>query len=178
MAMAYRTFLRLGIASLLLTTTVAATAQQPDVKASPPAAEAAAPTPTWSSRCSAEGRAAALDCVVSQRLFVKNTGRLIGSVSVSLPGATGKPIMVIQTPVGLFLPAGVSIDIDGGNQQQFELETCDGNGCYVRQQVSGSLLAGMVKGQTLNISFQNLNKRQIKLPLSLVGFTAAYNKIK
>ena len=178
MAMAYRICLRFGIASLLLATIVAAKAQQPDVTASPPAARATAPTPTWSSRCSAEGRAATLDCIVSQRLFVKNTGQRIGSVTIRMPGDRENPVMVIQIPTGLLLPAGVSIDIDGKDQQQLELETCDGNSCYVRQPVSDSLLASMVRGQTLNISFQNLNKQKIKLPLSLVGFTAAYNKIK
>lgn len=173
--MTYRTSLRLGLASLLLTASVAAKAQQPDVKASPPAANS---PPAWSSQCSAVGRSATLDCTVAQRLVVTNTGQLIGSVTIRMPGDTKDPMMMIQTPIGLFLPAGVSIDVDEKNQQRLELQTCDVNGCYAGSPVSDDLLASMLEGQTFNMKFQDLNKQQINLQLSLVGFKTAYDRIK
>jgi invasion protein IalB len=163
---------------LLLTAAVAAKAQQPDVKTSTPAAEAADSAPTWSSQCSAAGRSETLDCTVAQRLFVEETGQLIGSLTIRMPGATRDPIMMIQIPLGLFLPAGVSIDVDGKNRQRFELQTCDANGCYVGSPVPDDLLAGMLTGQRLNIEFQNLNERRISLQVPLTGFKAAYDKIK
>jgi len=178
MVMTYRTGLRLGLASLLLTATVAAKAQQPDAEASPPAAGAADSQPTWSSQCNAEGRSETLDCAVVHRLFITNTGQLIGSVTIRMPGDTREPVMMIQTPIGLFLPAGVSIDVDEKNPQRFELQTCDGNGCYAGSPVSDDLLASMRKGQKFNIKFQGLKKQEIKLQLSLAGFAAAFDKIK
>ncbi len=178
MVMTYRTGLRLGLASLLLTATVAAKAQQPDAEASPPAAGAADSQPTWSSHCNAEGRSETLDCAVVHRLFITNTGQLIGSVTIRMPGDTKEPVMMIQTPIGLFLPAGVSIDVDEKNPQRFELQTCDGNGCYAGSPVSDDLLASMRKGQKFNIKFQGLKKQEIKLQLSLAGFAAAFDKIK
>jgi invasion protein IalB len=177
-AMTYRTGLRLVLASFLLAATVAAKAQQPDVKASPPAAGAADSQPTWSSQCSAEGRSETLDCAVVHRLFITNTGQLIGSVTIRMPGDTKEPVMMIQTPLGLFLPAGVSIDVDEKKPQRLELQTCDENGCYAGSPVSDDLLAKMRRGQKFNIGFQNLNKQQINLQLSLVGFGAAFDKIK
>lgn len=36
----------------------------------------------------------------------------------------------------------------------------------------------MSKGQKLNIRFQNLNKQSITVPVSLVGFTSAYQNIR
>jgi invasion protein IalB len=178
MAMTYRTGLRLGLASLLLTATVAAKAQQPDAEASPPGAGAADSQPAWSSQCNAEGRSETLDCAVVHRLFITNTGQLIGSVTIRMPGDTKEPVMMIQTPIGLFLPAGVSIDVDEKNPQRLELQTCDGNGCYAGSPVSDDFLASMLKGQKFNIKFQDLNKQEIRLQLSLVGFAAAFDKIR
>jgi invasion protein IalB len=178
MVMTYRTGLRLGLASLLLTATVAAKAQQPDAEASPPGAGAADSPPAWSSQCNAEGRSETLDCAVTHRLFITNTGQLIGSVTIRMPGDTKEPVMMIQTPIGLFLPAGVSIDVDEKKPQRLELQTCDGNGCYAGSPVSDDFLASMLKGQKFNIKFQGLKEQEIKLQLSLVGFAAAFDKIK
>ena len=176
--MTYRTALGLGLASLLLTATVTAKEQKPDAKQSSEANGAAGSVPTWSSQCSAVGRSEKLDCTVVQRLFVKDTGQLIGSVTVRVPADAKEPMMMIQTPVGLFLPAGVSIDVDDKNQQQLELQTCDANGCYAGSTVSDDLLKSMLKGKQFNIKFQSLKKKQIDLRVSLAGFAAAYDRIK
>jgi invasion protein IalB len=53
-----------------------------------------------------------------------------------------------------------------------------GDGCYAGAPLSDALLAAMFKGKTLNVTFQNLNKEPIKLPMSLTGFSATYGKIK
>lgn len=86
--------------------------------------------------------------------------------------------MMIQAPLGLFLPAGISIDVDGADPQRFELQTCDAGGCYAGSPLADEFLARMSKGQTLNVNFQNLNKQSINVPVTLVGFTAAYQNIR
>jgi invasion protein IalB len=161
---------------MLLIAAVEVKAQQPQI--SPESSDTTSPPTAWSSTCSAVGRGVALDCAAEQRLVVSETGQLIGSISVRVPGKTRSPVMMIQTPVGLFLPAGVKIDVDGTNELQLELQTCDGSGCYAGSAVSDSLLTSMRQGRTLNIRFQNLTKKSIDMQISLIGFTAAYNKIK
>lgn len=169
-----------GLASLLAVSTVATVAQQPSVgdeSAGAVGASASHP-PSWSVGCAAAERAAALSCAIEQRVFVANTGQLIGSVSVRVPDDTNGPVITIITPLGLFLPAGVSIAIDEDPAQTLEVQTCDARGCYAQSPVSENLLGKMFKGKQLNVRFQDMSKRPINLQLSLTGFTDAFAKIK
>jgi hypothetical protein len=47
-----------------------------------------------------------------------------------VPADTKAPVIMIQTPLDLFLPAGVTLSVDGGNPVPFELQTCNVKGCY------------------------------------------------
>jgi invasion protein IalB len=179
MAQGWLTELRLAAAAAMLSlVTVGATAQE----ASPPAVggdtAAAGQRENWASRCVAIGRDAALECSIEQRLIMQTTSQLVAAVTVRMPSDTRRPVMMLQTPLGLYLPAGVTIDIDGAGEQKFELQTCDNNGCYAGNPVSDDLIASMMRGQNLNIRFQNLNRQPVTVTATLSGFTAAYQRIR
>jgi invasion protein IalB len=86
--------------------------------------------------------------------------------------------LVIQTPLGILLPGGVSIDIDGADRTALELQTCDNNGCYASTPMSDALLASMTRGEKFNIGLQNLGKQPVTVTGTLVGFTAAFQRIR
>jgi invasion protein IalB len=167
---------RLAVAAWISLAAAAAIAQEAPAPA--PAAAPAQQQDNWVSRCVATARQAALECSIEQRLIMQNTSQLVAAVTVRMPADTGKPVMMLQTPLGLYLPAGITIDIDGATEQQFELQTCDNNGCYAGAPVSEELLANMARGQKLNLRFQNLNRQPITVSATLVGFTAAYQRIR
>jgi len=138
---------------------------------------AAAPTSAWGTQCVAESRSATLDCSAFQR-GITQSGQLVGSVTIRIPPDTGKPVIVISAPLGVYLPAGITYSVDTGAPETLQIQGCDQNGCFANQPVTSDTLDAMAKGQKLNISFSNLNKQPITLPLSLVGFSAAYQRIK
>jgi invasion protein IalB len=140
--------------------------------------EATPPPASWASRCISADRATPAECSMVQRAVMQGSGQVVGSVTLRFPSAGGNPIMLITVPLGLSLPGGVSYDIDGGAAQKLALETCDRSGCYASAQIVPEALAAMQKGQKLNVSFLSLNKQTVTLPMSLTGFTAAYNKTK
>jgi len=172
-------------------------AQRPP-KAATPAPAPAAPTPPppaqearpqnaggqnvlagrWISRCSSEGRSATLDCVVEQNAVVTQTGQLLLAVTVRVPADTRQPVMMIHGPVGLFLPAGMSIQIDAGKPQQISLQTCDQRGCYAGMQMPADMIAAMKAGKRFAVSFQNMAKEDISVPFSLESFAQAYQRIE
>jgi invasion protein IalB len=178
---------------VLVNPAVAQQAQQKATKAAPVApkpaaapapAGAAAPTdgnaqpqPAWTSRCASEGRKAALLCEVEQSLYVTKTGQLVASVNVKLPPETRQPVMMIQLPVGLFLPAGVNLQIDKGRPQPLAIQTCDLKGCYAATTLSPDLLGSIKSGKRLAVVFQNLNKENVTLGFVLSGFAEGYDKI-
>jgi invasion protein IalB len=142
------------------------------------AAEPAKPQSGWISRCVSETRTTAVDCSVEQTAVVTQTGQLVASVAVRVPHDTRQPVMVIQVPVGLFLPAGVNIQVDEGKPLTFALQTCDLKGCYAGAPLPAETLAAMKTGKKLMVIFQNLQKENISIPLPLDNFAEAYQRIQ
>lgn len=136
------------------------------------------PPAPWGARCASESRGAVPDCVVEQRVVMSNTGQLLVAVSIRIPPDTKEPVMLIQTPFGLHLPAGLKLAIDDAAIATLPLQTCDSNGCYAAQVVSADLLGSLRRGNNLTVTFQDTAKRDIAVPVSLNGFTVAYQKIQ
>lgn len=132
----------------------------------------------WSSSCSSAGRGLPLECALEQRAFVRESRQLIGMLTIRVPADTKKPVAMIQAPLGLFLPAGITVDIDGDMAQNYPLQTCNANGCYAGFPITDQLLGRMLNGGKFNIIFQYLDKKPFTLPMSLTGFTEAYGRIK
>jgi len=132
----------------------------------------------WTVRCIAQARTAAPDCAVEQRAVVTETGRLFVLFTVRVPAGTRKPVMMIQAPLGPFLPAGVTLNVDGGSEVKLDYQTCDANGCYAGSPVSEALLQSLFSGQKLKVTIQAFNKQPVQVPLDLTGFTAAYRSIQ
>jgi invasion protein IalB len=132
----------------------------------------------WASRCTSSARGQPAECALEQRAIARETGRVIGIITIRLPSQTRKPVTMIQLPVGLFLPAGVDVDVDGDMSQNFPFQTCNANACFVGFPLSDQLLKRMHNGGKFNVTFQYLNKKPVTLPMSLEGFTDAYARIK
>lgn len=137
----------------------------------------APPGGKWASRCITSGRQAGLDCTMSLRM-VNQAGQTLGAASLRVGAAGDKPVISVTTPLGLFIPGGVSIDVDGAGGEALQLQTCDRGGCYAGATVTDQLITAMQSGKTLNIVFSDMGKQQVKLPLTLSGFADAYQAIK
>src|SRR3954464_7682823 len=85
---------------------------------------------------------------------------------------------VTKLPVGLNIPAGAKLQVDDGKAVDLPVQTCEARGCYAGAAVAPELLAAMKAGKQLKVSFQNLNKETLTVPLPLADFAAAYEKIK
>jgi invasion protein IalB len=132
----------------------------------------------WSSTCSSAARGQPLECALEQRAFVRQSGQLVGMVTIKVPGDTKKPVAMIQAPLGLFLPAGITVDVDGDMAQNYPVQTCNSNGCFAGFPITDQLLNRMQNGGKFNVIFQYLDKKPFTLPMSLAGFSEAYGRIK
>jgi invasion protein IalB len=143
----------------------------------PPAAAAPAP-PGWAARCSSAGRDGPLECAMEQTAVLSKTGQLVILVNIRVPSDTHAPVALVQLPLGLNLPVGVKMQVDDGKTADLQIQTCDNRGCYASTPVAADLLAALKSGKQLKLSFQNLNKETITIPMPLADFAAAYDKIK
>jgi invasion protein IalB len=139
---------------------------------------AAPPSPGWAARCTSASRDAPLECVIEETAVLTKTGQLIVLVNVRVPSDTHAPVALVQLPLGLNLPAGAKLQVDDGKVIDLQIQTCENRGCYANAPVSPELLAALKSGKQLKVSFQNLGKETITVPMPLADFAAAYDKIK
>ncbi len=166
--------------------------QTPKAKTPPHAAQAAQPAapqadavpanapaaPGWVARCTSVSRDAPLECAIEQSAVLSKTGQLIVLINIRVPADTHTPVAVIQLPLGLNLPVGAKLQVDDGKTSDLQILTCEQRGCYTNATISPELLAAMKSGKQLKISFQNMGKETISIPMPLADFAAAYDKIK
>ena len=145
---------------------------------SSPQAEAAPASPGWVARCTSASRDAPLECAIEQTAVLTKTGQLIVLINIRVASDTRTPIAVIQLPLGLNLPAGAKLQVDDGKTADLQIQTCEQRGCYANTSIAADMLAAMKSGKQLKVSFQNLGKEVISIPMPLADFAAAYDKIK
>jgi invasion protein IalB len=132
----------------------------------------------WSSKCASPSRQAAVECSLEQTVVVTSSGQLLASVVLRVAADTRQPVMLIQVPVGLYLPAGVTLQIDDGKPLPLALQTCDLKGCYTGMPVAAETIAAMKSGKLFKIAVQNMARENINIPLALDNFADAYQKIQ
>lgn len=142
------------------------------------AAQNTPPPPGWIARCASASRDAPLECAVEQNAVLPRTGQLVIAVNIRVPADSHTPSALIQLPLGLNIPAGAKLQVDDGKTVDLQIQTCEARGCYTGTAIAPDLLSAMKSGKQLKISFQNLNKETLTVPLPLADFAAAYEKIK
>jgi invasion protein IalB len=144
--------------------------EKPDAKESPQS--------NWITSCSSTERNAPLNCLLEQRIIVKETGQLVVKLTVRIDGVSRKPALLIQAPLGLNLAAGIIIRVDDGKPEKLDLQMCDASGCYAGSPISNELLALLTSGTKVNFTFQNLAKKDLNFEMPLTSFSAAFQKVK
>ena len=136
------------------------------------------PPPGWIARCASASRDAPLECAIEQNAVLPRTGQLVIAVNIRVPADTHTPSALIQLPLGLNIPNGAKLQVDDGKATDLQIQTCEARGCYAGTAIAPDLLSAMKSGKQLKVSFQNLNKETLTVPLPLADFAAAYEKIK
>jgi invasion protein IalB len=134
--------------------------------------------PGWAARCTSASRDAPLECSIEQNAILTKTGQLLVLVVIRVPGDTRAPLAFVQLPLGINLPAGAKFQVDDGKATDLPIQTCENRGCYASASVTPELLAALKSGKQLKVSFQDLAKETIAVPMPLNDFAAAYDKIK
>ncbi len=166
--------LAVGLLSLVPLPAQEGAAQPPD-QAADTAAEVKS---NWITRCTGPTRGGALDCSVEQSIVTKETAQIVALFRIRLPQDAQVPAMMVQLPLGLFLPAGLELQVDEHEPLAFPVQTCDAAGCYVGATVSTELLGQLESGTTLRLGFQDLTQSQIDVRMPLANFASAYQAIK
>lgn len=143
----------------------------------PPAPSAPAPAaaagPNWRVNCDGEGEARR--CTVLQNLVADQGQGQQRLLTVMIqPGADAAPALLLALPHGLFLPAGVQMQIDKGEAQKLVIQTADQNGSYAGTALDAALIERLKQGSALDITFQSAQQQPVTVPVTLAGFSKAF----
>lgn len=160
-----------GVVGLMMTLAVIATEARGQTPTTPP-------SEGWTTQCVTASRGPRADCSTVQQIFLSESRQLVSSVTVTVPGDSMRPNILFRIPIGLYIPFGLKVDLDGTEVQTYELQTCDQTGCYASSLLPDSLLNGLRKSEVLGLSFQNLKRETIRIPIPLVGFSKSYDRVR
>jgi invasion protein IalB len=135
------------------------------------------PPPRWIVSCASVQ--SGLDCRAGQSISLsqgKNNLRV--NVAVQVPPDTKKPNLLIQLPLGVYLPAGVSLQFGSSAAKTLQFQSCGPSGCVTEYPVADAEIAAMLQGANLSISAQTAGKKPFTVQVPVSGFPAAYAKIK
>ena len=131
----------------------------------------------WTARCEQAPGTDVERCFIFQNLVLKESGQRLVHVAVGYLAANGQPAAVITLPLGISLPPGAAISVDGGDAVDITIERCDSSGCVGAVALSDALITALKRGREARVSFHDGTRRRIAVPVSLLGFTAGFNAL-
>ena len=132
----------------------------------------------WTARCERPPGSEAARCFIFQNLVLKETGERLVHVAVGYLAVDGRAAAVVTLPLGISLPPGAALSVDGGEPVRFPVERCDANGCIGALELDDRMLAAMKRGREARVTFHDGTRRPIAVPISLMGFTAGFASLQ
>lgn len=118
-------------------------------------------------------------CQIVQTANQNESGQLVFQTAVGYVSDNERPIMYLTAPLGIFLPRGISIFVDEEEQGlTATVQRCDQNGCLGVLAMEPALVDKLKKGQAAKMIFGASAQRNVSIPLSLTGFTRAFNSLE
>jgi invasion protein IalB len=115
---------------------------------------------------------AAPQCYIVQNIALKESGQRLLHVAVGYPPQRERPAAIITLPLGIFLPAGIGLAVDDGEPLRVPVQHCLTVGCRALLALDENLVSQLKAGHQARITFQDSSRREIGVPVSLLGFTA------
>lgn len=99
-------------------------------------------------------------------------------MGTSKQGEKTVTMMRILVPIGVYLPLGIALEIDGAPVGRVPFIRCLPQICTAFAETTAETLGKMRKGAKANFIIYEAPGVGLTLPISLSGFTAAYNDLK
>lgn len=116
---------------------------------------------------------ASRQCFIFQNVVMKQSGQRVVNIAIGFLPGTAQPIAVLTLPLGISLPPGARLMVEGTGTLEFLIERCVPAGCRAGGSISPSLREAMSSADTATVAFQDGSRQDITVDLSLEGFADA-----
>jgi invasion protein IalB len=135
-----------------------------------------APQRAWVLNC--ENQDAGLVCTAGQLVVFRQGQRTIRvNAAVRVDPKSKKPTLLLQLPLGVYLPSGVTLKFGGGKAKAIAFQSCNPNGCVAENEITAAEINTLVQGADLKLSVRTSDKKPIEFVVPAKGFAAAYAKM-
>jgi invasion protein IalB len=135
-----------------------------------------APQRAWVLNCANQD--AGLVCTVSQLVVLRQGQRTIQvNAAVGVDPKSKKLTLLLQLPLGVYLPSGVTLKFGGGKAKAIAFQSCNPNGCVAENEITAAEINTLVQGADLKLSVRSSDKKPIEFVVPAKGFAAAYAKM-
>ncbi len=128
----------------------------------------------WIYQCGGEGLNDD-QCYIMQNIFIQESDLRLLSVAVGYLGPDDSLWLFFTLPLGVYLPAGMVFNIDGGDENKLPIRICLPDGCKSSIGLDEKLLNALKKGNKAKVAFLDGNsQKQITVEVSLAGFSRGF----
>ena len=142
-----------------------------------PTAKSAELIQDWVKVCENRG-AFAGRCYVSRTLNLKKTGKKLFQIAAGYPLDGEYPLILVTAPLGIYLPPGVRMQVDGTETYRAVIAYCNIDGCHAYYRLTKRTLNLFQRGRWLNVSFVDGTRKEHLFQVSLNGFTTALQQVR
>ena len=167
--MQFRSFLPLAALLGAICVAVPAAAQQ--------AGSVRATHGAWSIICDTPGGATTEQCALMQNVVAEDRPEVGLSVVVLRTADNRAEILRVLAPLGVLLPNGLGLNVDGNDIGRAYFVRCFQDGCYAEVILEQPLLDTLKTGQAATFIVFQTPEEGIGIPVDLNGFTAGFDAL-
>ena len=132
----------------------------------------------WMLRCQPAAGTSAEQCALFQAVAAQDRPN-VGLMVILLKVADQKTeLLRVFAPLGVYLPSGLGLTIDGKNVGVTAFIRCVPDGCIAEAQLSADLLSKLRNGKSATFVIFQTPQEGIGVPVSLKGLGDGYDKLK
>ncbi|KAF0279869.1 hypothetical protein BA897_03765 [Spiribacter roseus] len=117
-------------------------------------------------------------CEMYQQVSEQENDQTVLEAVIGFPPDSDRPVALFNLPLGMLLPPGVALSIDGGEAERFAVQICLQAGCRTSIELGDDLLSRMRAGERATLTIADPQNREVEIPLSLLGFSASLDTLR
>ncbi|MEO9339976.1 invasion associated locus B family protein [Mesorhizobium sp. SB112] len=131
----------------------------------------------WSVICDTPAGATAEQCVMMQNVIAEDRPEMGLSVVVLRTADNKAEILRVLAPLGVLLPNGLGLNVDGKDIGRAYFVRCFGDGCYAEVILEKPLLDTLKTGTSATFIVFQTPEEGIGIPVDLAGFGESFDAL-
>lgn len=132
---------------------------------------------SWSIICDTPGGAASEQCALMQNVVAEDRPEVGLSVVVLRTADNQAEILRVLAPLGVLLPNGLGLNVDGNDIGRAYFVRCFQDGCYAEVILDEQLLSTFKSGEAATFIVFQTPEEGIGIPVDLAGFAAGFDSL-